>query len=114
MQDSDSSPGLLLATRDGSLQSVVLEQICQAELYTSAVRCCRVPPLQADSPLPSGRWVQVALVFDAQHGLQRLFQERERERERDAHARGVATAAPLAVWKKRRSRARLRAGPPTW
>ncbi|CAE7300033.1 unnamed protein product, partial [Symbiodinium necroappetens] len=56
--DSDSSPGLLLATRDGSLQSVVLEQICQA-----------------DSPLPSGRWVQVALVFDAQHGLQRLFQD---------------------------------------
>ncbi|CAE7465670.1 unnamed protein product [Symbiodinium sp. CCMP2456] len=56
--DSDSSPGLLLTTRDGSLQSVVLEQICQA-----------------DSPLPSGRWVQVALVFDAQHGLQRLFQD---------------------------------------
>eukprot|EP00439_Symbiodinium_sp_Y106_P071243 s1227_g12.t1 len=59
VKDSDSSPpGLLLATRDGSLQSVVLDQICQAE-----------------SPLPSGRWVQVALVFDAQHGLQRLFQD---------------------------------------
>ncbi|CAE7433234.1 unnamed protein product [Symbiodinium sp. CCMP2592] len=59
VKDSDSSPpGLLLATRDGSLQSVVLEQICQAE-----------------SPLPSGRWVQVALVFDAQHGLQRIFQD---------------------------------------
>ena len=60
VKDSDSSPpGLLLATRDGSLQSVVLDQICQAQLHAmSAVCWCPLCRQKVLCPLDDGcKWL---------------------------------------------------------